>query len=352
MKGISLIMKPSRILSLLLLFYLFAVLVSCGDVDNLSVDEENLGRLVPPTADQDSALPQLTVKVAGQERVLHLETFGDDGRPVLFVLHGTYTDYRSLRPLKVLADRYFVVLWDQRGCGLSERITAEEFTFDSAVEEIDRLKEHFSPNQPVTLIGHSWGGGLAALYISRRPDNVRQAVLAEPMPLTGEIMNEIKSDIIKFSFANERWNEMCRMNDFLSPKDHESIDYRAMMMLKDNSMVNYFCDPDNPPELPIWRVGGYLEWVRNKRLMDGLSFNYDFTQGLASFDGEVLILGGSCGALGYEMQRVHTASFFRNVEVMKIQQAGHRMFVEQFDRIIEVLRGFLTEYTKQEGEEL
>ncbi|PIO47543.1 MAG: hypothetical protein CMR00_09575, partial [[Chlorobium] sp. 445] len=60
------------------------LLYSCREIDEQ-------GALVPPTADQDRQLPQISITVAGKTRAVHLETFGNPNNPPLFVLHGSYT---------------------------------------------------------------------------------------------------------------------------------------------------------------------------------------------------------------------------------------------------------------------
>lgn len=96
----------------------------CG-LDLLS--PETRGALVPPTVDEDLLLPQLQVTVAGHDRKLHLRSFGDPADPVALLLPGgPGADFRLLLPLQTLAERYYVVMWDPRGTGLSERVTREE----------------------------------------------------------------------------------------------------------------------------------------------------------------------------------------------------------------------------------
>ncbi len=123
------------------------------------------GALVPPTSDQDPQLPQITIDVAGYERSIHLQTFGVPANPPVFVLHGgPGADFRMLLPLKALADSFFVVMWDSRGAGLSERVSKEELTIDSFNEELAEVKAAFSPDEKATFIGHSFGGNVMAVY--------------------------------------------------------------------------------------------------------------------------------------------------------------------------------------------
>jgi proline iminopeptidase len=308
------------------------------------LDPAGLGNLVPATADQDPALPQLEVEVAGHRRILHLETFGDPTDPPLFILHGSACDYRSMRPIAVeLSERYFVVIWDQRGAGLSERIGADEFSLDSAVAEIDAIKAIHAPDRPISLLGHSWGGGLAALYAGRHPERVHQLVLSEPMPLDGARMNDQIDEILQFEYFNEGWNDQARLDELLASDGHEALDYRAALLLH-TGLTNYFCDRDNPPPLPIWRVGGYLEYLRNRTLRPGTSFTYDFTPGLENFAAEVLFVAGECGGLGAAFQ-AEQLDDFPAAHLVEIADTGHRLYIERPDAYYATLKDYLDQYT-------
>lgn len=320
-----------------------AIVLGCSVFACQKINET--GALVPPTVDQDSGLPHVTITVAGKERMIHVRTFGNSSNPPLFLLHGSYTDTRPYRNVcEALSDSYYVVIWDQRGCGLSERITEEEFTLETAVEEINAMKEIYAPNQKITLIGQSWGGGLATLYTSRFPENIKQLLLIEPMPLTGDDMQELFSTIVHFNYTNSTWNNMAEHGQTISPKEHEQIDYQAMMILRSTMTSGYYCDGEHPPAWPVHRVGGFMEYVRNKRLGNPVKgFDYDFTNGLENYTDTVMILGGSCSSLGYSMQNTYSRPHFQHAKVVEIQNAGHRMTAEKFDTVMSVIDSFLHE---------
>lgn len=320
-------------IALLLLF------TSCRSIDEIGV-------LVPPTVDQDASLPSVKINVAGHDRLIHVHTFGDKNKPVLFFLHGSYTDTRAYRNIcEALADKYFVVIWDQRGCGLSERITEEEFTLETAVDEIVKMKQIYSPGKKITVIGQSWGGGLATLFTSKHPDLVAQLLLMEPIPLTGDDMMHLYKNIIQFTYDNGSWNNLARHGEAITPAGHEQIDYRAMMILRSTMTSNYHCDGRPQPEWPIHRVGGYLESIRNKRLGDPVNgFTFDFRDGIQNFADSVLILGGSCSSLGYDEQLQYTKPHFKQTRVQEIKDAGHRMNIDQFEQVIFHIKAFLREY--------
>ncbi len=324
-----------------LVFWIFSLIgfSSCHKIDDLGV-------LVPPIVDQDPHLPSVSVKVARKQRLLHVRAFGHPQNPTLFVLHGSFTDIKPYQNLcESLSDKYHVVTWDQRGCGLSERITEEEFTLETAVEEVEVMKSIYSPNKKVTLIGQSWGGGLATLYTSKNPQNVEQLLLIEPMPLTGTDMQRLFKTIVDFRYDNGSWNNLARHGQAIGLRGHEQIDYRAMMMLRSTMTAGYHCDGNHPPEWPVRRVGGFVEYVRNKRLGNPISgFTYDFTQGIHSYPDTVRILGGSCSSLGYSMQLQYSKAHFRHAEVVEIKNAGHRMNIEKFGDVMAAIKSFLKAY--------
>jgi proline iminopeptidase len=323
------------------LIYLLAALLlfGCEKIDDLGV-------LVPPTVDQDPNLPSVSVNVAGRQRLIHVRTFGNANNSVLFVLHGSFTDTRAYRNIcESLSDKYYVVIWDQRGCGLSERITEDEFTLETAVDEINAMKNIYSPTSKVTIIGQSWSGGLATLYTSKNPEKVEQLLLIEPMPLTGDDMQKLFKIIVEFRYDNGSWNNLARHGQAISPRDHEQIDYRAMMILRSTMTSGYHCDGKNPPEWPVHRVGGFLEYVRNKCLGNPMSgFTYNFVDGIQNYTDTVRILGGSCSSLGYAMQSQYSKPHFPNAEVVEIKNAGHRMNMEKFDEVMQAIQSFLKEY--------
>ena len=132
---------------------------------------------VAATVVNDSTLPQ--IEIDGVR--LHAETYGDPSKPVIIVLHGgPGGDYRSQLGAKALADTNFVVFYDQRGAGLSERVPAEDLTVPAYVAELDAVIDRYSPDRPVTLLGHSWGAMLATAYLGEAPEKVERAILLEP----------------------------------------------------------------------------------------------------------------------------------------------------------------------------
>lgn len=108
------------------------------------------------------------------------------GGDTLVVLHGGpgFTlDY--LAPdLEPLAARHVVIFYDQRGAGRSTLVT-DSAALDAQrfAEDLEALRRHFGLRR-LTLLGHSWGAGVAALYAGRYPDRVGRLLIVDPITAT------------------------------------------------------------------------------------------------------------------------------------------------------------------------
>nr|WP_290941549.1 alpha/beta hydrolase [Haliscomenobacter sp.] len=155
----------------LLIFALLLSLLSCK-----MEDPATPGLLVPKTVDQDPTLPQLAINGT----LLHVETYGKATDPLLVLIHGgPGGDYRSLLQAKVFANKgYFVIFYDQRGTGLSQRVDRSVFAGADAIQlmidDLGKLIEHFQKvnTQKVFLMGHSWGAMLATAFVNQYPDKI------------------------------------------------------------------------------------------------------------------------------------------------------------------------------------
>ncbi len=107
------------------------------------------------------------------------------GEPVLLLHGGPGGDARSLSGLaELLAPSYRCVLADQRGSGRSTVRSWAPETFDVRhfVADVDALREHLGTPR-IRVVGHSWGGVLALLYAVTHPDRVERVALLAPGPL-------------------------------------------------------------------------------------------------------------------------------------------------------------------------
>jgi len=116
----------------------------------------------------------------------HCRCWGDEGAPKLFMLHGWMDVSASFQFLvDALRGDWRVIAPDWRGFGLTDRARSDSYWYPDYLADLDRLLEHFHPDLPATLIGHSMGGNVAAIYAGVRPGRVARFVNLEGFGLAG-----------------------------------------------------------------------------------------------------------------------------------------------------------------------
>jgi proline iminopeptidase len=110
------------------------------------------------------------------------EETGEDRDGTIIVLHGgrgigdhvgEFAAYRAL------ADRYRVIAYDQRGCGLSS--LTPPYSFDRLADDVEAIRQTLV-GKPVVLIGGSFGGMIALTYALRHPAGLTHLVLRGTAP--------------------------------------------------------------------------------------------------------------------------------------------------------------------------
>jgi proline iminopeptidase len=127
-----------------------------------------------------------TVRVPGGE-IWYVMAEGELGkRPVIGLHGGPGFTHDYLENLLELAPERTVVLYDQLGSGRSARPSDPSlWTVDRFAEELETLREALGFDR-MHLLGHSWGGALAASYAIRLPQRVAALFLASPLIRTSQ----------------------------------------------------------------------------------------------------------------------------------------------------------------------
>ncbi len=110
---------------------------------------------------------------------LNVEVTGPDDGPVLIAHHGgggigSLAEPRST--FGTLADRFRVIVFDARGCGLSEVVGP--YSHEQWAADVDGLRR-WAGVEKVTVAGGSYGGFIALEYAVRYPDHVQAIILRD-----------------------------------------------------------------------------------------------------------------------------------------------------------------------------
>lgn len=301
---------------------------------------------VPATVERDPALPQVTIDGV----TYHAETFGDPANPVVITVHGgPGGDYRSLLDLQQLADEYFVVFFDQRGAGLSPRVSPEQITLESAIADLDSFVEYFGRGRKVNLVGHSWGAMLVSAYLGQHPEKVDHAVLAEPGFLTTEgAVRFLEKTRLKYSpavifyFLKTKFESLHLLGQDEGAMDDYFGHSFNLYQGEGHPQAGYYCPGDKPDPQGSWRFGASAAASIQAEAVDAQgNINLNLVEGVENFPGRVLFMTGACQTLiGEDWQR-EQMTYFPRADLVVIPGAGHEMFKENPEASIAAVRSYL-----------
>jgi proline iminopeptidase len=309
------------------------VAVTFTSCDTIEWDEP--GALVPPTVDEDPALPSISVNGTR----LHAETFGNPDDPMIVVLHGgPGGDYRSLlKCSKFAVDGFFVVFYDQRGSGLSRRHNKEIYTPQLFIDDLGAVIRHYrKPNQKVILMGQSWGAMLATGYVNQHPGDVSGVVLSEPGGFT---WRDAEAYIKRFkspNFFDETSNDFLYLDQFITADSHNKLDYKAAIQTAAEFAPGNKLG--NPGPSPFWRSGAVcataaFDYARKH--------GFDFTTNLGQCTTRVLFAYSELNTAYGSAHAQMVSSAYPNVQLVQINGTGHEIPCFGWEAFYPVVKTYL-----------
>jgi pimeloyl-ACP methyl ester carboxylesterase len=119
----------------------------------------------------------------------HIQEWGDSSKPLLVLLHGWMDCGATYKFVSDhLVEDYFLVAPDWRGFGQTDH--APSYWFPDYFADLEKLLDHYSPNQPVNLVGHSMGGNIALMYAGIQPHRVNKVLSLEAMGMASTDISE------------------------------------------------------------------------------------------------------------------------------------------------------------------
>jgi proline iminopeptidase len=273
------------------------------------------------------------VRVTINDNELNVEVLGDKGLPVLIAHHGG-GGIGSLGEPKAtfgpLADIFQVVVFDARGCGLSEG--KPPFSHAQWAADVDGLREWMGVDQ-IVVTGGSYGGFIAMEYALAYPEHTRAMILRDTSPdnsnLTRAFENAREQTRIEINWDNfnrywggritddqdlkERWAEIIPLYDF----DYDPI--------KSNAAVE---------------AGIYRHEAHNWCFLYNMP-NYDLRPQLPSVTCPTLVTVGRTDWVTPVSFAETIASLVPNSTLVVFEKSGHSPQIEEFDLFQEVMRDFL-----------
>ena len=162
----------------------------------------------------------------------HVRVWGEAGagKVPLVMVHGWMDVAASWQfVVDALEQDHYVIAPDWRGYGLTDSPPADNYWFPDYLADLDFLLDHYSPEAPVHLVGHSMGGNIAMLYAGSRPARIRRLVNLEGFGMAATRASQAPG---RYAVWMDELKAFHRGE--LALKDYDSADGVAQRLMKTN----------------------------------------------------------------------------------------------------------------------
>lgn len=273
--------------------------------------------------------------------------------PVIFLQGGPGGPIydRNIETLKPLSeDVYDVYLYDQVGCGFSNRLdNIEEYTADRHKKDLQEIVGLVG-SEKVILIGQSWGAILAVLFAADNQEKIEKIIFTSPGPIL-PVNNELavlqapdSLNLKKPTYSNAQANQQAqnlRMKfvSFLArnfgiklASDKEADDFQTYL----NSFLSKSTVCDTSISIKAEAGGGFYAQIMTVNSFKKMP---NPRPKLQNSPIPVLVMKGQCDNQKWGFTNEYL-EIFPNYQLKIIPGAGHSISIEQPELYINAIRKF------------
>jgi L-proline amide hydrolase len=257
--------------------------------------------------------------------------------PLLALHGGPGSTHNYFAPLESLADERPVVVYDQLGCGKSDRPQDIEWGVDIFRDEVVAVREQLALER-IHLLGTSWGGMLAQEHVLSGASGIESLVLSSTLASL-ELWNEeqlklraeLPRDVIEVLDRHE------------AAGTYDDPEYeQAMGAYFDR---HFYRGPKPRAELERMAAGKATDVYRamqgpNEWTTTGALKGWSTRDRLHEIDMPTLVVRGRYD-MCTEPIAAELAKGIRDAREVVLEQSSHTPVLEETERYLEVLRGFL-----------
>ncbi|MEZ5997844.1 MAG: alpha/beta hydrolase [Hyphomonas sp.] len=272
---------------------------------------------------------------------LHYVDWGNEGAPVLVLVHGGRDHCRNWDWVaERLRDRWHIIAPDLRGHGDSAWSEDGEYSLRANMYDLAQLIHQLNAG-PVTLVGHSYGGNIALRYAGVYPEMVRKLVAIEGLGPSPNMMAE-RAKVPPAKRIRD-WIEQKRAAAGRTPRKYASLE-DAYQRMKDE---NAYLSSEQARHLTIHGISqnedGTYSWKFDNyfRVMTPYDLPQEQVEELwNAITCPTLLLYGEKSWASNPAEDGR-AKFFRNAEVKLYKDAGHWLHHDKLDEFVADLNAFL-----------
>jgi pimeloyl-ACP methyl ester carboxylesterase len=269
---------------------------------------------------------------------LHYAVWGDESKPPLLLIHGGRDHARTWDFVaEELVDHFCLYAPDLRGHGDSDwsvggQYSMPEFTLDIAAlaDAIDR--------DPLTIVAHSLGGGIALQYGGVFPDRVAKIVSVEgwgPPPMERRPAH----------FRMREWVMHMRDLEERQPRRYPTLEAAVTRMKEENPHLTAAMARHLTIHGARKGEDGTYTWKFDNYVRTHSPYEFNTEDARAIWNQircPVLLVRGS-ESWASDPEKDGRASAFHTYHYVEIKNAGHWVYHDQLDQFMAVTKGFLLE---------
>jgi proline iminopeptidase len=289
-----------------------------------------------------------------------------EGEAIIVIHGGPGEPYKKpWEGLRLINQNYSFVYYDQRGCGKSTRCI-DKFTsnkwnvcqtelykklgIETSLQDIEEIRKIIGVDK-ITLIGHSYGGVIAALYAIEFPENIKKLILVSPAPtiryplsdefdyskmIEKELPINIREEYQQYEKHLWDFNTIVKKTEEELSLQNKHFFYfydeyhRNVSLSKSVSLIDNLVDKEN--------IGGWLPYAY------AWSFpsKFDYRKNLRYIKVPTLIVWGGKD-LCQESWVKEYSEYIPHSKAIKINDCSHFLFEDNPNEFSEIVLNFLND---------
>ena len=264
---------------------------------------------------------------------LNVEVLGPEDGPVLIAHHGGGGIGSLAEPKATfgpLSDRFRVVVFDARGCGLSEGIPP--YSHEQWAADVDGLRQWIGADK-IVVAGGSYGGFIALEYAVRYPEHTSAIILRD---------TSADGSNLELAFENARNQDRIeidweRFNRYWHGEVHDDADLKQLWS---ELIPLYDYEYDPVKSAAAVEAGIYRHEAHNWCFQHNWGA-YDLTADLPSVTVPTLVTVGRRDWVTPVSSSETIARLMPNAELVVFERSGHSPQVEERELFQRTIRDFV-----------
>lgn len=268
---------------------------------------------------------------------IYYQTFGE-GKPVLIINGGPGLDSEGFATVAkaIAAEGFQTILFDQRGTGRSPlpSIDKETVSMDLMVADMEKIRNTLKLKQWI-ILGHSFGGMLAAHYASQYPAQVEKLVFSSSGGLDLDFVADIQPRIHrKLSLKQQAEMKVYQLKQAAGDNSAATNEKRV------NILAQAYVLDQSKAHLIAARLKVVNMKLNQLVFADMARIKFDHKQSFAKFQQPVLVLQGDQDIISVDTAK-KTQNSFPNAQLEILKDCAHYGWLDQPELYYRALFTFL-----------